>query len=133
TWLLDPVKKTCEQVVAADKSLAANLDCPIGSYVYDAAGSTTLGIFVDYKGYNADQTMQKRGFPTDETHVWALDIEKKVWIMQSIDANGVLPQMEGKGCLHHYHDPIQNATVIYRGRYNGAGETWVYRYKKSSN
>jgi hypothetical protein len=132
TWLLDPVKKTCEQIVAADKSLTANLDCPIGGYVYDVAGDKTLGIFVDYKGYEADKIMQKRGFPTDETQVWALDIEKKAWLMQPKPTNGVLPPLEGKGCIHHYYDPVQNATVIYRGRYNGAGETWLYRFKKAN-
>lgn len=131
-WLLDPVKKTCEQIVAADKNLAANLDGPCGSFVYDAAGETTLGIFVDYKVYGLDKTMQKRGFPVDETHVWALDMDKKAWVMQPQPADGVLPPLNGMGMFHQYYDPVQNATVMYRGTYNGENtETWIYRYKQA--
>jgi hypothetical protein len=131
-WLLDPIKKTCEQVVAADKNLAANLDGPCGGYVYDAAAQTTLAIFANYKTYELDKTMQKRGFPIDEAHVWALDMDKKAWIMQPKPADGVLPPLNSMGMIHHYYDPVQNATVLYRGTYNGENtETWIYRYKQA--
>ena len=132
-WLLDPVKKTCEQLVAGDKSLAANLDGPCGGYVYDAAGGTVLGIFADYKVYGLDKIMEKRAFPIDEAHVWALDIDKKAWVMQPRPAGGVLPPLNGMGMFHQYYDPVQNATVVYRGTYNGANtETWVYRSRKGA-
>jgi hypothetical protein len=132
-WLLDAVKKTCEQVVAPDKNLAANLDGPVGDYVYDPAAGTTLALFVNYKIYEGGKTMEKRGFPTDEAHVWALDIDKKAWVMQPRPTDGVLPPLNEMGMTHCFHDPVQNATVVYRGTYNGPNtETWVYRFKKTA-
>src|SRR5262249_28815039 len=124
------VKETCEQVVPRDKSFPANLDGPVGGYVYDAAAGTTLAIWVDYQVYGAEQAMKKRGFPTEEAHVWALDIDKKEWVMQPRPAGGVLPPLNGMGSIHHYYDPVHNATVVYRGHYNQPGETWVYRCRK---
>src|SRR5262249_53116195 len=100
---------------------------------HDAAAGTTLGLFVDYKVYGADKSMQKQRFPIDETHVWALDIDRKEWVMQPKPANGVLPPLNGMGMVHHYYDPANNATVVFRGTYNGTnGETWVYRYKRAT-
>jgi hypothetical protein len=131
-WLLDPIKKTCEQIVTADKNLAANLDGPCGGYAYDAAAETTLAIFINYKIYDLDKTMQKRGVPIDEAHVWALDLDKKAWVMQPRPANGVLPPLNEMGMFHQYYDPAQNATVVYRGTYNGEKtETWIYRCKQA--
>jgi RNA polymerase sigma factor (sigma-70 family) len=131
-WLLDPVKKTMTQVVAKDKGLYGNLDGPVGVYVYDSVGERVLGIFVNYTQYNSGKVLKARGFPTDRTNVWALDVEKKKWVLQPKPADGALPPLNKLGSLHHFYDPVQNATFIFRGGYNRAnGECWVYRYKRA--
>jgi len=131
TWLLDPVKKTAEQIVVSGKSLPSNLDGPVGAFVYDSANATTLGIFADYKTYSGGKQLEARGFPTDEAHVWALDLEKKAWVLQPRPADGVLPPADRGHMVHHFYDPVHNATVIYKGGYNSPKTaTWVYRYKK---
>jgi RNA polymerase sigma factor (sigma-70 family) len=133
TWLLGAVKKTCEQVVAGDKTPAANLDGPVGGFVYDSAAATTLTIFVSYTVYEGDKTMTARGFPIDRPNVWALDVEKKEWTLQPKPADGVLPPMNKKDCIHHFYDPVNNATMLFMGSYNGGdGEVWVYRYQKAA-
>jgi hypothetical protein len=130
TWLLDPVAKTMRQVVAKDRTPPGNLDGPMGSYVHDSTSGTTLGIFADVKGYAAEETLKKRGFPADRALVLALDVERKEWVVQPEPADGVLPPVDDMRVVHHYYDPDQNATVIYRGPYNSPlTETWVYRYK----
>ena len=132
TWLLDPIAKTMRQVVAKDISPPANLDGPVGSYVYDSSSGKTLGIFADLLAYEPQPALKKRGFPTDRAFVLALDIEKNKWTIQPSPADGILPPVDNMRTVHHYYDPINNATVIYRGPYNGlATETWVYRYKVS--
>jgi len=132
-WLLDPVKKTMTQVVAKEKSLPANLDGPVGAYVYDSVGERTLAIFATISTYgNAHKVMKKRGFRNDRAGVWVLDVEKKKWVRQPEPADGVIPPQSKKGSLHHFYDPVQNATFIFRGTYNGSnGECWVYRYKRA--
>ncbi len=130
TWLLDPAKKTMVQVVGKAKSLPSNLDGPIGAFVYDSVNAATLGIFADYKTYGAGRQLKARGFPADEAHVWALDVEKGKWVLQPRPADGVLPAADRSHMVHHFYDPVHNATVIYKGGYNRPnGETWIYRYK----
>jgi hypothetical protein len=133
TWILDPVKKTMDQVVAPEKSLVGNLDAPVGVYVYDSASSTTLGIFVNYSAYGCGKQLESRGFPTDRTHVWALDVEKRSWVLQPNPVNGVLPTANPqRSSTHHFYDPVQNATMVFVGGYTAPnGETWVYRYKRA--
>lgn len=131
TWLLDPVAKTMQQVVSKDKTPPGNLDGPVGSYVHDSASGTTLGIFADMQVYLAGENLKKRGFPADRTLVLALDVEKHEWVVQPNPTDGILPPVESMRMVHHYYDPVHNATLIYRGPYNGrATETWVYRYKR---
>ncbi len=132
TWLLDPAKKTMVQVVPKAKSLPANLDGPVGGFVYDSANAATLGIFADYKTYNGGKQLKARGFPASagEARVWALDVEKGKWVLQPRPADGVGPAADRGHMVHHFYDPVHNATVIYKGAYNRPnGETWVYRYK----
>jgi hypothetical protein len=129
TWLLEPLKKTCTQIATDAKTPCSLLDGPIGAYQYDSVNNVMLGIFADYTTYNCGVAMKAKGFATDETHVWALDLEKKEWVQQPRPANGVLPPLGGM--FHHYYDPVQNATVIYKGGYNSENtEIWVYRYKR---
>ena len=132
TWLLDPIAKTMRQVVSKDNSPPANLDGPVGSYVYDSASGTTLGIFADVLTYAAHEVLKKRGFPADRAFVLALDVDKNRWAIESPPANGVLPSVDASRMVHHYYDPMHNATLIYRGPYNSsATETWVYRHKSA--
>jgi hypothetical protein len=131
TWLLDPRKKTMKQVVPAAKSLPSNLDGPVGAFVYDAASATTLGIFADYKTYRAGERLKARGFPAERTRVWALNVEKKAWILQPPPDDGVLPAARKGHMVHHFYDPVHNATVIYKGGYNSRHtEVCVYRYRR---
>jgi len=131
--LVDPVKKTLDLVISEGKTLPANLDGPVGTFVYDSVGETVLGIFVNYTQYHSAKALKARGFPADRTNVWALDLEKKQWGLQPKPADGVLPPLnERTGNIHHFYDPVQNATFFFRGSYNGAnGECWVYRYKRA--
>jgi len=132
TWLLDGGKKTCEQVAPSIKTPIANLDGPEGGFVYDSASGTTLCLYVSYYFYEVGKVMAAKGFPIDRPNVWALDVEKKDWILQPKPANGVLPPMD-LGCFHHFYDPVQNVTVVYMGKYNSSEtETWVYRYKRAA-
>ena len=133
TWLLDPVKKTAEQVIVTAKSLPSNLDGPVGAFVYDSVNAATLAIFADYKTYSGEKQLQARGFTTEEAHVWALDLEKKAWVLQPRPADGTLPPAHQGHMVHHFYDPVQNATVIYKGGYNSPRtETWVYRYSRAA-
>ncbi len=131
TWLLDPAAKTMKQVVTKAKTPPANLDGPVGAFVYDSVNATTLAIFTDYTVYGAGTLLKQRGFPADETQVLALDVKKNEWVLQPRPADGVLPPINKRGLMvHHYYDPVHNATVVYRGPYNSpATDTWVYRYR----
>ncbi len=130
TWLLDPVKKTMRQVVPRARSLPSNLDGPVGAFVYDSVNATTLGIFVDFQTYGGGKQLRARGFPANEAHVWALDVENGKWVLQPRPDDGVLPSTKPAHMVHHYYDRVHNATVIYKGGYNRPhGEIWVYRYK----
>ena len=132
TWLLDPIAKTMRQVVTKDKTPPANLDGPVGSYVHDSASGTTLAIFADIKTYAPQEVLKKRGFPADRALVLALDVENNAWVPQPIPHDEILPPTDKMNMVHHYYDPVHNATVIYRGPYNSlATEIWVYRYKVS--
>jgi len=132
TWLLDPVKKTMEQVVTSDRNLPANLDGPVGAFVYDSTNNVTLAIFADYKTYEGGKQLESKGLPADEAHVWVLDVEKKQWVLQPRPTDGVLPDAHQSHMVHHFYDPVHNATVIYKGGYNSPRtETWVYRYKRA--
>lgn len=134
TWLLDPAKKTCTQVVTREKTPAGNLDGPVGAFVYDSVAETTLCLYVNYTYYGSGKAMAAKGFPTDRANVWALDVEKREWVLQPKPADGTLPDLDARaGCVHHFYDPANNATLVFRGTYNGAnGETWVYRYKRAT-
>ena len=131
TWLLDPAARTMRQVVVKDKTPPANLDGPMGAFVYDSVNATTLAIFADFATYKSGAALKQRGFPVDETRVWALSVEKNEWVLQPRPADGVLPPINERDLMvHHYYHPVHNATVIYRGPYNSpATDTWVYRYK----
>ncbi|KKL67206.1 hypothetical protein LCGC14_2137300 [marine sediment metagenome] len=131
TWLLDPAAKTMVQVVPKAKSLPSNLDGPVGAFVYDSVNATTLGIFADYKTYGGGRQLKARGFPADEAHVWALDVKQGKWVRQPRPADGVLPAADRGHMVHHFYDPVHNATVVYKGGYNSPHtETWVYRYRR---
>ena len=132
TWIMDPVKKTLDQIITANKTPFANLDGPCGAFVYDSASGTTLCLYVSYTFYDCGKVLAARGFPVDRTNVWALDIEKKEWVLQPKPADSVLPPANNLDTLHHFYDPANNTTLIYRGVYNGNGEAWVYRYKKAA-
>jgi hypothetical protein len=134
TWLLDPAKKTCTQLVTKQKTPAGNLDGPMGAFVYDSVAETTLCIYVNYTSYQSGKAMAAKGFPIDRANVWALDVEKQDWVLQPRPANGTLPALDQQsGCVHHFYDPANNATLVFRGTYSGAnGETWVYRYKRAA-
>ena len=134
TWLLDPAKKTCTQVVTKEKTPAGNLDGPMGAFVYDSVAETTLCLYVNYTYYESGKAMTAKGFPIDRANVWALDVEKQQWVQQPRPADGTLPELDPQsGCVHHFYDPVNNATMIFRGTYNGSDEeTWVYRYKRAA-
>ncbi|MHC4915369.1 MAG: sigma-70 family RNA polymerase sigma factor [Planctomycetota bacterium] len=132
-WLLDPVKKTMTQIIAKDKTLPSNLDGPVGAYVYDSVGERVLGIFATISTYgHAHEVMKKRGFRADRAGVWVLDVENKKWARQPEPSDGVIPPQNKMGSLHHFYDPVQNATFVFRGGYNRAnGECWVYRFRRA--
>ena len=79
----------------------------------------------------AGESLKKHGFPADRTLVLALDVEKHEWVVQPNPTDGILPPVESMRMVHSYYDPVHNATLIYRGPYNGRStETWVYRHKR---
>jgi len=134
TLLLDPAKKTVEEIVPADRTPFGNLDGNCGVHVYDSAAGTMLAIYTkaNFKVYDAYKGFEKKGWPHDETSVWALDVEKKEWILQPAPSNGVRPTRAKDAMSHAYYDPARNVTFIYEGSYNGMdGEAWAYRFRKS--
>lgn len=134
TVLLDPVKKTVEEIVPADRTPFGNLDGNCGVHVYDSAAATMLTLYTksNFKVYDGYKTFQQKGWPCDETSVWALDFDKKEWVLQPAPKNGVRPTRVNGGLNHAYYDPVRNVTFVYEGSYNGMdGETWAYRYRRN--
>ena len=61
--------------------------------------------------YLAGENLKKRGFPADRTLVLALDVEKHEWVVQPNPTDGILPPVESMRMVHHYYDPVHNATL----------------------